>query len=300
MTGWRALLTSSADPDKPDWHREGNYWPNRTDSQFIQAANITWHVQCAGQGPVVLLIHGTAAATHSWRHVLPLLRDHFTVIAPDLPGHGFTQTPAALHQLSLVGMAESLSALLTALDSKPEIVIGHSAGAAILATMCLNNTIKPRHLVSLCGALLPLRGFPGPFFSPLARLLARIQFFSRVVAYDAQRPGAVERLLAGTGSQIDDEGVALYRCLIQRSGHVAAALQMMSHWDLKFLRHNLHQLTTQLLLVAAEYDKTVPPTQALSAQTLVPHARTHMIYQRGHLAHEEDAAQVAKLIHSLT
>ena len=53
-----------------------------------------------GQGPVVLLIHGTGAASHSWRGLAPLLASDFTLIAPDLPGHGFTQTPLA-HRLSL-------------------------------------------------------------------------------------------------------------------------------------------------------------------------------------------------------
>ena len=56
-------------------------------------AGLRWHVQMMGTGPQVLLLHGAGAATHSWRDVAPLLARDFTVIAPDLPGHGFTDTP---------------------------------------------------------------------------------------------------------------------------------------------------------------------------------------------------------------
>ncbi len=54
-------------------------------------------------------MHGTAAATHSWAALLPLLARHFTVVAPDLPGHGFTERPAE-ERLGLPGMAADLAA----------------------------------------------------------------------------------------------------------------------------------------------------------------------------------------------
>ncbi|OZA31359.1 MAG: alpha/beta hydrolase, partial [Novosphingobium sp. 17-62-9] len=67
----------------PRWDVEGRNWPNRSASRFIETPGLKWHVQIAGEGPVVLLLHGTGAATHSWRDVLPLLAQGFTVIAPD-------------------------------------------------------------------------------------------------------------------------------------------------------------------------------------------------------------------------
>ena len=85
------------------WQRDGGDWPNREASRFVRAAGLLWHVQVMGQGPVLLLLHGTGAATHSWRAMLPLLARHFTVVAPDLPGHGFTDAPATA-RLSLPGM----------------------------------------------------------------------------------------------------------------------------------------------------------------------------------------------------
>ncbi len=84
--------------------------PTVNASRFVEAAGIRWHVQRMGEGPPLLLIHGTGAATHSWRALLPLLAQHFDVIAPDLPGHGFTQSPPS-HRLSLPGMAADVSRL---------------------------------------------------------------------------------------------------------------------------------------------------------------------------------------------
>lgn len=74
------------------WERDGADWPNRAASRFVTASGLTWHVQAMGapEAPVLLLLHGTGAATHSWAGLAPLLAARFRVIAPDLPGHGFT------------------------------------------------------------------------------------------------------------------------------------------------------------------------------------------------------------------
>ncbi len=66
--------------------------PGLTAASFAPAA-IEWHVQQMGQGPKLLLLHGTAASTHSFRALAPLLAPHFTLLIPDLPGHAFTETP---------------------------------------------------------------------------------------------------------------------------------------------------------------------------------------------------------------
>ena len=103
--------TRAARPGRPDWTQDGKDWPNRAASRFYSAGGITWHVQITGQGPVLLLVHGTGAATHSWRDLLPPLRQNFTVIAPDLPGHGFTSQPDKAG-MTLPGMARGIAGLL--------------------------------------------------------------------------------------------------------------------------------------------------------------------------------------------
>ena len=120
-------------PDRLDWDTDGRDWPNREASRFVEAGGLRWHVQCAGdrRRPVVVLLHGTGASSHSWRDLLPLLAEHAFVVAPDLPGHGFSGTPAERSGFTLPGMARGVSELLRALRLEPQLIAGHSAGAAV-------------------------------------------------------------------------------------------------------------------------------------------------------------------------
>ena len=270
-------------------------WPNREASRFVRAAGLVWHVQTMGSGPVLLLIHGTGAATHSWRDLAPILAQHFTVVAPDLPGHGFTEAPA-MRRLSLAGMALALQSLLSVLNLQPKVGVGHSAGAAILARMALDGQIRPECLVGLNAALMPLGGIPGQLFSPLAKLLVGLPLLPELFAWRARDTAVVEKLLADTGSRLDARGVALYARLVRQPGHAAAALGMMAHWDLQPLLQGLPRLRPQLLLIIGANDRTIPPADAIRIRELVPGATVATLPGLGHLAHEEKPQTVADLI----
>jgi magnesium chelatase accessory protein len=277
------------------WSRDGLDWSNRDASTFIEAAGIHWHVQKMGRGPPLLLLHGTGAATHSWRGLAPILARQFTAVAPDLRGHGFTQSPPP-HRLSLPGMASDASQLLRTLDVKPEIVLGHSAGAAILARMCLDGKISPRLLVSINGAFMPFGGIANHLLSPLAKLLVMNPFVPRMFARQAANAGAIERLIRNTGSTIDEHGVALYRKLVCSPAHVAAALRMMANWRLEPLLHDLPRLTTALLLLAADKDRSISPNVAWRVREICSQAMIERLPGLGHLAHEERPQLIADLI----
>ena len=284
--------------DRPVWEREGRDWPNREASRFVKAAGISWNVQVAGSGPVVLLLHGTGAATHSWRGLLPLLARTHTVVAPDLPGHGFTDTPSAW-RLSLPGMASALGELLRVLDVRPALAIGHSAGAAILARMCLDGIIAPAALVSLNGAILPLRGVPGQVFSPIARMVVAFPLTRRLFAWQAADRRVVERMLRSTGSTIEPAGVEQYMRLARHAAHAGAALTMMANWDLRQLEHDLPALRTHLLLITGSNDRTIPPSDSVRVKALLPGAGLISLSGLGHLAHEEQPARIAMLVAEL-
>jgi magnesium chelatase accessory protein len=277
------------------WNRDGGDWPNREASAFVEAAGIRWHVQRTGDGPPLLLLHGTGAATHSWRSLMPILARQFAVIAPDLPGHGFTRSPPS-HRLSLPGMAADVSQLLRALDVKPEIAVGHSAGAAILTRMCLDEKIAPWLLVSLNGAFMPFGGVANQLLSPLAQLLVMNPLVPRLFAWQASNAGAVERLIRNTGSSIDPQGIALYGRLVRSPAHVAAALQMMANWRLQPLLHDLPRLKAKVLLVAADNDRSISPDVARQVCEIAPRAAIEHLPGLGHLAHEEQPQQIANLI----
>jgi magnesium chelatase accessory protein len=277
------------------WSRDSADWPNRDASRILEAAGIHWHVQRMGEGTPLLLIHGTGAATHSWRDLMPMLARHFDVMALDLPGHGFTQSPPA-HRLSLPGMAADIGMLLRKLAFSPQIVVGHSAGAAVLARMCVDGNIAPRLLVSLNGAFMPFGGAAHHLLSPLTQLLVMNPLLPRLFAWQASSAGAVERLIQNTGSTIDARGVALYGKLVRSPSHVAAALRMMANWRLQPLLHDLPRLNTALLLVAAEGDRSISPEVARQVREIYPRAVIKRLPGLGHLAHEEQPRMIADLI----
>jgi magnesium chelatase accessory protein len=193
-------------------------------------------------------------------------------------------------------MSASLARLLGALKVEPAYCVGHSAGAVILCRLALDGHIAPRVIVSLNGAFLPLAGPAGMLFSPLARFLARASLVPRLLAARAGNAANVARMLAGTGSHLDAEGVELYTRLVRDPTHVAGALEMMGNWDLYGFERDLSRLKTPLALIVAENDRTIPPRQALRVKQRVANAEIHRLAALGHLAHEEAPALVAEEI----
>ncbi len=277
-----------------DWAKDGRDWPNHVASRFVEAAGMRWHVQVMGEGPALLLLHGTGAATHSWRDVMPKLAANYTVVAVDLPGHAFTQPPSK-NSLSLPGMAAAVATLLRTLSVNPVRAVGHSAGAAVLVRMAVERLFAPQDIISFNGAFFPVTGVAGQFFSPLAKTFANATLVQKLFAKMADRK-AVERLLRDTGSNIDAEGITLYQQLFSNEGHIAGTLGMMAAWDLHWVPQDLKNLPVPMTLVFASGDRTIPPARAAEAAKLVPRSSLIEIKGLGHLAHEEDPTGAAAII----
>ena len=272
-------------------------WPHRDTSRFVDASGLRWHVQRMGDGPVVLLIHGTGASTHSWRALMPLLARRFCVIAMDLPGHACTGTPAA-SGLSLPGIARAVALLVKALDLDVEWIVGHSAGAAIAARIVLDGDLHPSRLVAINGAFLPLAGLPGLLFPPVARLMAATPLAPQLFARRTWDRAAVERLIGGTGSTLDAQGLALYGALVRDPRHAAGALGMMARWDLRPLARDLARLQVPLTMIVGANDRAVPPADAQRVRARLPPTTVctiDVVPGAGHLVHEEKPVEVAAL-----
>jgi magnesium chelatase accessory protein len=270
-------------------------WPDQAASHYVSAGDFTWHVRISGSGPVLLFVHGTGSSSHTWNHLVPELSRTFTVVAPDLPGQGLSRNaPSSAH--SLPGMCSELSKLLKKLEVEPALAVGHSAGAAILISMCCSNSIAPRAVISLNGALRPFGGIGGQVFAPLAKALVLNPFVPRFLAWRARDRSTVEKLLKETGSNLTAEDVECYARLFRDPGHVAATLGMMARWDLYPLQTAMKSLQVPVVLVAADEDKTVSPADAGLIEKIIPNARVLRLQGVGHLAHEERPEVVQSVI----
>jgi magnesium chelatase accessory protein len=278
----------------PDWATDGQDWPNAHASSFVRAGGYEWHVQMMGDGPVCLLLHGTGAATHSWRDLMPLLAGHYRVVAMDLPGHGFTKGTG--RRPTLDGMAASVAALLDTLELKPDLIVGHSAGVAIAAQLLLDRKWH-MPLIGFTPALMPFPGLAAKIFPSLAKMLFTNPFVAIIFSRMAQAPGQTAKFLArSTDSKIDAAGERYYTRLFSKSGHCDGAIRMMANWQLEGLGARLSNLTPRVLLVSAAKDAAIPKAAVMQAVALIPGCETQEMAALGHLAHEEDSAQAAKII----
>src|ERR687889_2638390 len=110
----------------------------RAKGSGIEYEEITLHGHCvsyrrAGWGPVVVLIHGITGSSATWEDVMEPLSERFTVVAPDLLGHGQSAKPRG--DYSLGAYASGIRDLLGALGHDRATVVGHSLGGGVAMQM---------------------------------------------------------------------------------------------------------------------------------------------------------------------
>ena len=98
-----------------------------------------------GSGPVLLLLHGIAGSSRTWRDVIPRLTDRFTVIAPDLTGHGHSEKPVG--DYSLGAFASGIRDLLEVLSIDRVTVIGQSFGGGVAMQLVYQHPERCERLV---------------------------------------------------------------------------------------------------------------------------------------------------------
>lgn len=250
-----------------------------------------WHVQEAGSGPTLILLHGAGGATQSWRGLFPLLaRDHH-VVAVDLPGQGFTKLGARA-RCGLAPMAADLAALIAQEGWRPAALIGHSAGAAIALRLAEDLRCP---VLGLNPALQNFDGVAGWLFPLLARLLA-LNPLSATLFAASTTPAKVRRLIERTGSRLPPEGLALYHRLATDRTHVDGTLAMMAQWSLDGVLSRLPGLDIPVRILVGAGDRAVPPDSAAGACAGMPDCRIETWPGLGHLIHEEAPGRVAQWV----
>ena len=136
-------------------------WPHRAASHAIRLAPHDWHVQVwgAGSGPDILLLHGAGASAHTWHPIIPYLGS-VRLIAPDLPGQGFSRTGNRA-RLGLEAMAQDLAQLCSVQGWQARAIIAHSAGAAVALRL---SHLLPTPPVAVVGINAALGNFEGSIF----------------------------------------------------------------------------------------------------------------------------------------
>src|SRR4051794_15946575 len=110
----------------------------------------------AGDGPVLLLVHGITGNARQWDEVIPLLAQHYHVIAPDLLGHGESAKPRG--DYSLGAYAAGIRDLLITLGHKRATVVGHSLGGGIAMQFAYEYPPFAERLVLVNSGGVPPRG----------------------------------------------------------------------------------------------------------------------------------------------
>jgi len=277
-----------------DWNTDGALWPHNTVSAFVSAAGYQWHIQRftgSAQKPHLLLLHGTGASVHSWAWMIPLLQNRFDILTLDLPGHGFTRTDR-YRAPTIPVVSAAIKSLLDAVSFAPDVIMGHSAGAAVMLEMMVRAQTPTRVGVSINGALLP---FPGParhLFPAMAKMLHFNPFTASFFAQSARDPRRVQRLITQTGSQVPTESIACYQRLFAASAHVNGALALMANWDLTRTPDKLSSIDVPIIFVSGEKDQAVPTRDARRCSAMAQHGTLITLPGLGHLAHEEAAEDV--------
>ena len=254
----------------------------------------------AGDGPVLVLIHGITSASDTWANVFPYLAERFTVIAPDLLGHGESAKPRG--DYSLGAYASGIRDLLVALGHERATFVGHSLGGGIAMQLAYQ---FPEHcerlvLVSSGGLgrdiTLLLRAASLPGSELVLPLLVNQRFLGagRAVGRLLGRVGLrvhtdLGEVLRGHASLSDGDARAAFvntlRTIVDAGG------QRVDASDRLYLAQAI-----PFLVIWGERDQIIPVEHAQDAHRLVPGSRLELFPAAGHYPHLDDPLRFVRLL----
>lgn len=271
----------------------------RFDFKHVQIHGHDVGYRMGGDGAAILLIHGMAGSSRTWREVFPLLAREYTVIAPDLLGHGESAKP--LGDYSLGAFASGLRDFLGVLGIERVTVVGQSLGGGVAMQLAYQHPEICERLVlvgsgglgrevswilralTLPGAdlLMPIM-FPG-FVRDLGNQVSRFLYRK---GWRAPHLAETWRAYASlTESENRDAFVRTLRSVIDLGG------QSVSARDRLYLAAGL-----PTLIVWGEDDDIIPVSHAYDAHEAMPHSRLEIIPGTGHFVHVEEPQKFAEVL----
>jgi magnesium chelatase accessory protein len=289
----------------PSIDRIPQNWPLRELSQSVSAGKLDWHVQVGGSRhtpeglakPIALLLHGTGSSAHSWAELMPALASSHWVIAPDLPGHGFTISHQS-EPLSLTLITHMLAELLHALEVKQiDDLVGHSAGATLGLQYSLLYP-APKRILGLNPSLVSLPSFYHSFLAPLINPIATSSFISSLIADLLPFTSMIDKLLDSTNSKLNSIQRERYKLLFKEKNHINGSLNFMAATDIPNLLAHAHEIKSELTFLVARQDSWVRKDELLAViQRYFPQARV-IQEDGGHLFHEANPEAALAIIQS--
>jgi pimeloyl-ACP methyl ester carboxylesterase len=251
----------------------------------------------AGSGPPVVLIHGMVNSSRHWEPVALRLAEEYTVIAPDLIGHG--DSAAVRGDYSLGAHASSIRDLLAALGVERATIVGHSLGGGIAMQFFYQFPQRTERL-----ALISSGGL-GRQVSPLLRGAAMPG--AAAALWAAAHPRLLDAL-SRLGERMRERGrslgvylVAIARALapLRQAGARRAFLQTLrsvidfrgQHVSARDRLYLLDGFPT--LIVWGERDHTIPLAHGLRAHEAIPGSRFETLPRAAHFPHIEDPEGLA-------
>jgi pimeloyl-ACP methyl ester carboxylesterase len=245
-----------------------------------------------GRGPVLVLLHGITNSSASWEPVIGLLAQHFTIVAPDLLGHGDSAKPRG--DYSLGANASLLRDLLLALGHDRATIVGHSLGGGIAMQFGYQFPERVERLVLVAS------GGLGRQVTPFLRAVA-LPGAELVLPLLASQP----LVDAGTtvGGWIDKVGLRLGADI------AAMATGFASLQDIEARRAFVHTARSVIdiggqrvnatdklylaqavptLIVWGDRDPIIPARHGMRAHELMPGSRLELFEGAGHFPHHDD------------
>ncbi len=246
----------------------------------------------AGRGPVIVLLHGMAGSSATWRWVMPMLARRFTVVAPDLLGHGASAKPPS--EYSVAGHANVVRDLLAALGHERATFVGQSFGGGVAMQLAYQYPSRCERLVLVSsGGLGPevgllLRGLSLPgseHLLPLVCSPALRDAGTRIARWFAgagiRVAPAVEEVWRGWSSLADaDARWAFFRTL---RSVIDAGGQSVDATDRLYLAAHM-----PTLIVWGGRDGIIPVAHAHVAHRAVSGSRLVVFDDAGHFPHCDD------------
>jgi pimeloyl-ACP methyl ester carboxylesterase len=251
-------------------------------------------------GPVVVLVHGITSTSATWANVLPYLAERFTVVAPDLLGHGESAKPR--RDYSLGAYASGIRDLLFALGHERATFVGHSLGGGVAMQLAYQ---FPEHcerlvLVSSGGlgreitVLLRAASLPGSeLVLPLLvneQLVGAGRFVGRLLGRAGLRVHTdVGEVLRGHASLSDGDARSAFLHTLRTI--VDARGQRVDATDRLYLAESI-----PFLIMWGERDPIIPVAHGRAAHGLVPGSRLEVFPGAGHFPHLDDPLRFVRLL----